>query len=147
VEWEPRLGPRPSGHPNRLKAPTPMIVALGPVKRPDKRRPKAATYYGYDTPGNLEMTMKIMMDTALHRTVDEPPMCLQCLPRPARGTTSRSIATWPQDHDDGHAQTDTKRWRSLQDKLVRTSLRLMTLRSGEPPLCNEPWPRNLYKGS
>jgi hypothetical protein len=49
-----------------MKALTPTIrvVALSPMKRPDKRRPKAATYYGYDALGNLEMTMKTMTDTA-----------------------------------------------------------------------------------
>jgi hypothetical protein len=51
--------------------PTIGVEALSPPKRPDKRQPGAATYYGYDAPGNLEMTMKTMTDTALHWTIDE----------------------------------------------------------------------------
>jgi hypothetical protein len=56
-------------------------------------------------------------------------------------------ATWLQDHDENHAPMNTRRWRNLQAKLVRTSLGLSTPQSGEPPLCNKPWPRTLYKGS
>jgi hypothetical protein len=52
------------------------VVALSPMKRPNERRPGVATYYGYDAPGNLETTMKTMMDTTLHRMADEPSMCL-----------------------------------------------------------------------
>jgi hypothetical protein len=147
--WEPRQGSSHGGCLDRLKALTPTIgvVALSPTKRPGGRRPRTTTYYGYDASRNLETTMKTMMDTALHRTADEPPMCLQCLPRPARSTTSDPVATWPQDHDDSHTWASIRRWCSLQAKLAKTSLRLSTLRSGEPPLCNEPWPRTLYKGS
>jgi hypothetical protein len=48
------------------------VVALSPVKRPNERRPRVATYYGYDVSGNLEMMTKTMTDTTLHRTADEP---------------------------------------------------------------------------
>jgi hypothetical protein len=41
----------------------------------------------------------------------------------------------------------TTRWHSLQAKLARTSLRLMTLQSRESPLLYAPWPWTLYKGS
>jgi hypothetical protein len=84
--WKPRRGSQHRGRPDWLKALTPTIgvVALSLVKRPDERQPGVATYYWYDALGNLEKTTKTMTDTALHRTADEPPMCLQCLPRSAQ---------------------------------------------------------------
>ena len=48
------------------------VVALSLMKRPGEQQPKAATYYGYDAPGNLETTAKTMTNTLLHRTADEP---------------------------------------------------------------------------
>jgi hypothetical protein len=92
------------------------------------------------------MMTKTMMDSCTGRLTNPQCAYSACHDR-HRCTTSRSIATWPQDHDDGHALTNTRRRRSLQAKLVRISLRLTTLRSGEPPLCIKPWPRTLYKGS
>ena len=60
------------------------VVALGPKKQPDERRPGVATCYGYDTPGNLEAATKTMMDTVLHRMVVKPLMCLQYPPQSAQ---------------------------------------------------------------
>ena len=53
---------------------------------------------------------------------------------------SHPAATRPEDHDDSHDRTCTGRRRSLQAKLARPSLRLSTLRSGEPTLCISPGP-------
>ena len=55
--------------------------------------------------------------------------------------------TCPQDHNDNQAQTCTSRWRSLQAKLARPSLRLTTPLSGEPIVLYAPSPQTLYKGS
>jgi hypothetical protein len=52
------------------------VMAVSPEKRPDERWLGVATYYGYDTSGNLEVTTKTMMNVALHRMANEPPMCL-----------------------------------------------------------------------
>jgi hypothetical protein len=54
------------------------VVALSSMKRPDERRPGAATYYSYDAPGNLETTTKATTDTMLHRIADKLPPWLQC---------------------------------------------------------------------
>jgi hypothetical protein len=115
-------------------------VALGPTKRPSARCPRVATYFGHDAPRNQETMMKAMIDTALHRTVDEPPSRLQCRHSRHSSATTHPTAMWPEDHDDSHDQTCTRRWRSLQAKLARPSLRLSTLQSGEPPLCMSPSP-------
>jgi len=117
------------------------VVALNSTKRPGEQRPKAVTNYGYDAPRNLETTTKTMTDATLHRTADELSPWLQCCHDQHSSTTSDPAATWPQDHDDGHARASIRRRRSLQAKLARTFLRLSTLRLGEPPLCNEPWPK------
>jgi len=90
---------------------------------------------------------KATTETTSHRTANKPPPCLQCRHGRHSSTTSHHAAMWPQDHDDNHAQTCSTRWRSLQAKLARTSLRFTTLRSGEPPSLYTPWPRTLYKGS
>jgi hypothetical protein len=121
------------------------VVALSPAKRPSDRRPKAATYFGYDAPGNQEMMVKATTNTTLHRTVGEPPSRLQSHHGRHSSTTSRPATMWPEDHGDSHDRTCTRRRRSLQAKLDRPSLRLMTLRSGEPPLCMSPSPQTLYK--
>jgi len=86
------------------------------------------------------MVTKVMTDTALHRMADEPSPCLQCHHGQHNSTTSHPAALWPQDHDDSHARMSTRRRRSLQAKLARTSLKLSTLRSREPPLCISPGP-------
>ena len=91
--------------------------------------------------------MKTTVETMSHRMADELPPCLQCRHGWHSSTTSHHATTWPQDHDDNHAQTCSTRWPSLQAKLARTSLRLMNLRLGEPPSLYTPWPRTLYKGS
>jgi hypothetical protein len=60
--WDPWQGPRPrdlSGWRSAL-TPTLGVVALSSVERPDERRSGVATYYGYDAPGNLEMTTKTL---------------------------------------------------------------------------------------
>jgi hypothetical protein len=114
--------------------------ALSPAKRPSERRPRVATYLGYDALGNQEMMMKATTDTALHRTTDEPPSRLQCCHSQHSSSTSHPAATRLEDHDDSHNQTCTRRWHSLQAKLARPFLRLSTLRSGEPPLCISPGP-------
>ena len=77
--------------------------------------------------------MKATTDTALHRTADEPPSRLQCRHGQHSSATSHPTAMWREDHDDSHDRTCTRRWRSLQAKLARTSLTLSTLRSGKPP--------------
>jgi len=77
--------------------------------------------------------MKATTDTVLHSTAKEPPSKLECRHGRHSSTTSHPAAPWPEDHDDSHDRTYTRRWHSLQAKLARTSLRLMTLRSGEPP--------------
>jgi hypothetical protein len=114
-------------------------VALSPMKQLGKRRPRAATYY--DAPGNQETMTKTTTDSTLLRMADEPPPCLQCRHGPHSSTMSHLVMTWPQDHDDSHARTSTRRWHSLQAKLARTSLRLTTLWSGEPLLCISPVPK------
>ena len=76
--------------------------------------------------------MKTKMRTTSRRIASEPPPCLQCRHGRYSSTTSHHATTWPQDHDDNHAQTYPTRRRSLQAKLARTSLRLTTLRSREP---------------
>ena len=91
--------------------------------------------------------MKTTVETISHRMDGEPPPCLQCHHGRHSSTTSQRAATWPQDHDDNHAPTYSTRRRNLQAKLARTSLRLMTLWSGEPSSLYTPWPRTLYKGS
>jgi hypothetical protein len=75
-----RRPPRPDGSPN------PDDRGRGPQPHEATRRmmTRVATYYGYDASGSLETTTKTMTDIALHRMVDKPPMCLQCLPRPAQ---------------------------------------------------------------
>jgi hypothetical protein len=115
------------------------------MKPPGEQWPRAATYYGYNALGNLETTTKTMWDAVLHMIADELSPWLQCYHDQHSSTTANPAMTWPQDHDDSHAWTNTRRWRSLQAKLVRTSLRLMTLWSSEPPLCIKPWPKTLYK--
>ena len=115
-------------------------MALGPEKRPSERQPRAATYFGYDAPGNQETITKATTDTALHRTADEPPSRLQCHYDRHSSATSHPAATWPEDHDDSHDWPCTRRRRGLQAKLARPSLRLSALRSGEPPLCICPGP-------
>jgi hypothetical protein len=100
-----------------------------------------------DAPGNHEMATRAMTDAALHTTTNEPPPCLQCRHGLHSSALSHLVMMWPQDRDESHAQTSTRRRRSLQAKLARTSLRLTTLRSGEPPLCIKTWPQTLYKGS
>jgi hypothetical protein len=105
------------------------------------------TYYGYVTPRNPKTTMKAMTDTALHRTTNKLSPWLQCCRGEHNSTMLAPVAMWPQDDDDGHTRMSTKRQHSLQAKSSRTSLRLLNLRSGEPPLCNEPWPQTLYKGT
>ena len=116
------------------------VVALGPAKRPSERRPRAATYFGYDAPRNQEMITKATTDTSFHRTANKPPSRLQCRHSRHSSATSHPAATCPEDHDDSHDRTCTRRWRSLQAKLAWTSLRLSTLRSGEPPFCISPGP-------
>ena len=76
--------------------------------------------------------MKATMDTALHRMADEPPTRLQYRHGRHSSTTPHNAAMWPQDHDDSHVRTYSTRQHSLQTKLAMTSLRLTTLRSGEP---------------
>ena len=117
------------------------VMALGPTKRPSERQPGAATYFEYDAPGNQEMMTKATMDTALHRTADEPPLRLLCRHGWHSSTMSHPATMWPEDHDDSHDWTCTKRQRGLQAKLARLSLRLSALRSGEPPLCTGPGPK------
>ena len=113
-------------------------MPLGPAKRPSERRPKVTTHFGYDAPRNQETVTKATMDTALHRTTDEPPLRLQCHHDRHSSATSHPATTWPKDQDDSHDRTCIRRWRSLQAKLARPSLRLSTIRSGEPPLCISP---------
>jgi hypothetical protein len=96
--------------------------------------------------GTWKRQAKTMADAALHRTVDKLSPWLQCYHDQHSSTTSDPTAMWPQDQDDGHSRASTSRRRSLQAKLARTSLKLLTLRSGEPPFCNEFWPQTLYKG-
>jgi hypothetical protein len=140
--WEPRQGSQHGGRPDRLKALTPTIgvVALSPMKRPNERRPGVTTYYRYDTSGNLETTTKTMIDTALHGTANELSLWLQCCHGQHSSTTSALAITWPQDHDEGHAQPNTRRWRSLQAKLARTSLKLSTIRLGNLLFVTSPGP-------
>jgi hypothetical protein len=85
--------------------------------------------------------MKAMTDTALHRTANEPPSRQQCHHSRHSSATSHLASTWLEDHNDSHDWTCTKRWRSLQAKLARPSLRLLTLQLGEPPLCTSPSPK------
>ena len=96
---------------------------------------------------NTRGVTKATTDTALHRTADEPPSRLQCRHGRHSSATSHHVTTWPEDHDDSHARMNTRRQHSLQATLARTSLRLTTLRSGEPPPLYAPWPQTLYKGS
>ena len=114
------------------KRPSRPAECPDPVKPPDERRPGAVTYFGYDAPGNQETMMKATTDTALHRTADEPPSRLQCRHGRHSSAMSHPAATWPEDHDDSHDRTCTRRRHRLQAKLTRPSLRLLTLRSGEP---------------
>ena len=90
---------------------------------------------------------KATTDTALHRMADEPPSKPQCRHGRHSSATSHPAATRPEDHDDSHNRTCTRRRRSLQAKLARSSLRLTTLWSGEPSSLYSPWPRTLHKGS
>jgi hypothetical protein len=78
---------------------------------------------------------KTTTDSVLPRTTSEPPSCLQCRHGRHSSTTSSPAVTWPRDQDESQASMRTRRRRSLQAKLARPFLRLMTLRSGEPPLC------------
>ena len=91
--------------------------------------------------------MKTMAETTSHKMAGEPPPCLQCHHGRHSSTMPHHATMWPQDHDDNHVRTCTTRRCSLQAKLARTSLKLMTLRSGELPSLYTPWPRTLYKGS
>ena len=86
------------------------------------------------------MMTKTMMETTSHKMAGEPPACLQCCHDQHSNTMPYHAVAWPQDHDDNHARMCTSRWRSLQAKLARPSLRLMTLRSGEPTSLYIPWP-------
>ena len=128
-DGDPRQGARRKGHPDWQSAPTPTIevVALGPARRPSDRRPRAATYFGYDAPRNQEAVTKATTDTALHRTADEPPSRLECHHGQHSSAMSHPATTWPEDHDDSHDPTCTKRQHSLQAKLARPSLKLSTL--------------------
>ena len=101
----------------------------------------------YDAPGNQEMMTKTTAETTSHRTAGELPSCLQCRHGRHSGTTPYYAAMWPQGHDDSHARMYSTRWRSLQAKSARPSLRLTTLRSGEPIALYALWPRTLYKNS
>jgi hypothetical protein len=103
-------------------------VALSHTRRQGEQRPRAATHYEYDALGNLETTAKTTTDAVLHMTADEPSPWLQCCHDQHSNTTSALAATWPQDHDESHAPTNTRRRRSLQAKLVRTFLGLSTPR-------------------
>jgi hypothetical protein len=78
--WDPWQGSWPRDLPDWRKALTPTIgvVALSFMKRPGERWPRAATYYGYDAPGNPETTSKTTKDVTLHRATDEPSPWLQC---------------------------------------------------------------------
>ena len=80
-------------------------------------------------------------DTALHRMTDKSSSRLQCRHGWHSSATPYPVATRPEDHDDNQYRTRTRRRRSLQAKLARTSLRPTTLRSGEPPLCMSPGPK------
>ena len=85
----------------------------------------------YDAPGNQETMTKATAETTSHRMAGELSSCLQCRHGWHSSTTPCHSTTWPQDHDDSHAQTCSTKYHSLQAKLARPSLRLMTLRSGE----------------
>jgi len=127
--------------------PTIGVMALSSFSQQGDRRPGGGYQLLYDAPRNQEAVTKAMAETTSHRTAGEPPVCLQCRHGWHSSTTPHHAVTWPQVHDDNHAQTCTTRRRSLQAKLARTSLRLTTLRSGESPSLYTPWPRTLYKGS
>jgi hypothetical protein len=86
----------------------------------------------YYAPGNQEMMTKTMAEATSHRMTGELSSCLQCHHFWHSSTTPHYAMTWPQDHDDSHARTYSTKWHSLQAKLDRHFLRLMTLRSGEP---------------
>ena len=85
------------------------VMALSPTKEPGEQLPEATTYYGYNVSRNLEATAKTMTDVALHRTADEPSPWLQCFHGRHSNTTSDPVVTWPQDHDNSHAQTSIRR--------------------------------------
>ena len=91
--------------------------------------------------------MKTTTETMSHRTAGEPPPCLQCCHGQYSSATPHHAMTWPPDHDDNHARTCSTRRCSLQAKLARPSLTLMTLWSGEPIALYVPQPRTIYKGS
>jgi hypothetical protein len=88
----------------------------------------------YNAPGNQETMTKTTVETTSHRTASELPSCLQYRHGWHSSTTPCHSTMWPQDHDDSHARTYSTRRRSLQAKLARTSRRLVTPQSGEPPL-------------
>ena len=98
------------------------------------------TYFRYDTPENQETMTKTTTDTTMHRTADKPPSRLQCRHGRHNSTTSHPVATRPEDDDDSHDRMCTRRRRRFQAKFIRPSLRLSTLRSGEPPFCISPGP-------
>ena len=127
--------------PSRLAA-SPDLDNWGHDPQLLKTRRSSVTQGGhrlsYDAPGNLETMTKTMTDATLHRTADELSPWLQCCHSQHSSTMSDPAMMWPQEHKDSHARASTRRWHSLQAKLARTSLRLSTLRSGEPPLCNKP---------
>jgi hypothetical protein len=101
----------------------------------------------YNALGDQEMVTKAMRDTALRRMANEPPTRLKCHHGQYSSTMSHPVATCPEDHDNSHDQTCTRRRHSLQTKLARTSIRLTTLRSGEPPALYVSRPQTLYKCS
>jgi hypothetical protein len=100
-----------------------------------------ATCYGYDTLGNMEMMANTTTDAMLHRTTNEPSSWLQCCHGQHSSATSAPATTWPQDYDESHTLTNTRRRRSLQAKLVRTSLGLSTPRLGNLLFITSPGPK------
>ena len=90
---------------------------------------------------------KTTVETMSHRTAGAPPPCLECHHNRRRSTAPLHAARWPQDNDDSHIRAYSTRRHSLQAKLARPSLRLTTIRSGEPPPLYVSWPRTLYKSS
>jgi hypothetical protein len=53
--------------------------------------------------------MKTVAKTTSHKIADEPPPCLQCHHGRHSDTTPHYAMTWPQDHDNNHAQMCTIR--------------------------------------
>jgi hypothetical protein len=108
------------------------VAVLSYTNRP--RRPTTLGGYQlwYDALGNLETMAGTSTDTALHRMADEPSPWLQCCHDQHSSTRHNPQ---PQDHDDSHDPADTRRWRSLQAKIARTSSLYQALS------------RTLYEGS